>query len=86
MAEKNKNENRASSPTDIYNSSESQHNRLNIFKEIQGPPRLNFSHSFEKTKEDRKELRAERKKWRKEIQEQGFGKRNVKMQTYLKVS
>ena len=74
--QKKKNENKQQTPAEIYNSGEAIQNRENVQKEIQGPPRLNFSHAFQKTEQDQGELYTARKKWRDSIKAQGFTKRN----------
>lgn len=86
MAEKNKTENKSQSMTDIYNSSEAQHNRQNIYKEINSMPRPNYPHAFQKDDKERGELFTERLKWRTEIKAQGFSKRNAPLRTYVRVS
>ena len=78
MAEqkKNKNENKQLTPAEVYNSGEAIQNRANVQREIQGPPRINYSHAFEKTERDQGELYTARKKWREDLKKRGFTKRN----------
>lgn len=82
----NKNENKAATPAEIYNSSEAIRNREQVKKEINSTPRLSFSNAFEKTDEERSKLWGLRNLWRKIIQGEGLSKRKVPMKTYLKLS
>jgi hypothetical protein len=81
----NKQENRQASPVEIYNGNDAQQKRLAIRKEINGTPRPNFSHTFEKTDEERGILWTLRNAWRKALQAKGVGKRKFKTTIHIKL-
>lgn len=81
----NRNENRSTTPVDIYNSNEAQQKRLAIRKEINSMPRENFSKAFEKTDEERGMLWTLRNVWRKDLQAKGLTKRGFKTTIHIKL-
>lgn len=75
MAEQvKKKENKQQSVAEIY--AEATSTRESVRKEIQGPPRPNYSHAFEKTPQERGELYTVRQAWREDLKRRGFTKRN----------
>lgn len=82
---KNKNENKQLSLSEVYNSGESVQNRSNVHKEIQGPPRINYSHAFKKTDAERSEHWNMVAAFRELLKLKGISKRKVPYTVYSRM-
>ena len=83
---KNDNPNKPQSLSEVYNGSEAGSRREQVRKEINSTPRINYNKAFEKSDVERGEFLTERKKWRDQIQKEGYSKRNHPLKTYVKIS